>query len=262
MADSESQAPIDAPQGVVMRCCVTCGEIKPETDFYFKDGTRIKRKESCKICVRIRVKKFYTENPDRFAKNTPEGKEASKKKWREEYWKNPDKYRKIALNSFYKRHESALAKQRENYHKDPAKYVALAAKWNKENPERVKAWAAANRERINLSQRKHRLNFPETGFISRANRRARKSSSPERLKAGIRERLMIEQKGLCPYCKADLNSGVKHLDHLIPLAKGGRHCNANMQLTCKPCNLRKQAKDPILFGREMGIFIPSTQLAI
>ncbi|MGL5935922.1 MAG: HNH endonuclease, partial [Cetobacterium sp.] len=34
--------------------------------------------------------------------------------------------------------------------------------------------------------------------------------------------------------------------------RGGAHCDSNVQLLCPTCNLRKAAKDPVVFMQEMG----------
>ena len=33
-----------------------------------------------------------------------------------------------------------------------------------------------------------------------------------------------------------------HLDHVVPISKGGKHCYANVQTSCGPCNLTKSDK--------------------
>ncbi len=250
-----------APVVVATRCCTMCKETKPITEYYFKDSTHTFRKERCKKChiqlVKInslahpgrkyKSKKPYKKNPESSAKS---------------YLKHIDKRRASGLSYYYKNKERQCALKRQRYAENREARIEKTKKWRAENPEKVKAWVNANRPRLRAATKKHVKLHPETHFISRSNRRARKTGNQERLSMGIRNSLMVWQKGLCPYCKADLNIVPKHLDHLIPLAKGGRHCDANMQLTCKPCNLKKHAKDPILFGREMGIFIPSTELAI
>lgn len=46
---------------------------------------------------------------------------------------------------------------------------------------------------------------------------------------------------VCEYCGA----AAEHADHFIPLAKDGLHCRDNLVPACSPCNLSKQARDPI-----------------
>lgn len=46
----------------------------------------------------------------------------------------------------------------------------------------------------------------------------------------------------CFYCKEPLG-GDYHIDHKIPIAKGGTHSLDNLVLACMPCNQEKHAKD-------------------
>lgn len=45
----------------------------------------------------------------------------------------------------------------------------------------------------------------------------------------------------CSYCDSPLNGG-GHLDHMTPVAKGGRNDLENVTYCCKNCNLAKHAK--------------------
>lgn len=42
----------------------------------------------------------------------------------------------------------------------------------------------------------------------------------------------------CAYCGGKF----EHIDHVIPMIKGGYHCLANLRPACKLCNLRKGRK--------------------
>ena len=59
------------------------------------------------------------------------------------------------------------------------------------------------------------------------------------------------QRGLCPCCHGELGSRF-HIDHIVPLSKGGTNTNDNTQLLCHQCNLWKSDKDPVDFMQEMG----------
>ena len=48
-------------------------------------------------------------------------------------------------------------------------------------------------------------------------------------------------KGICGICKQKV-SGTWHLDHVIPLARGGTHTYDNVQVTHPKCNMKKWAK--------------------
>jgi 5-methylcytosine-specific restriction endonuclease McrA len=57
-------------------------------------------------------------------------------------------------------------------------------------------------------------------------------------------RQLAERDGgyLCFYCKEPLTSDY-HVDHKIPIAKGGTHSIENFALACMQCNQEKHAKD-------------------
>ena len=50
------------------------------------------------------------------------------------------------------------------------------------------------------------------------------------------------QRGLCVLCGVDLRMTRYHVDHIKPIAKGGRNTKENLQLLCPRCNLKKGAK--------------------
>ena len=55
--------------------------------------------------------------------------------------------------------------------------------------------------------------------------------------------MLIEQRYLCPICQQPIMLGARvHLDHRVPVSKGGRHILSNLQATHPRCNLRKNAR--------------------
>jgi 5-methylcytosine-specific restriction endonuclease McrA len=99
------------------------------------------------------------------------------------------------------------------------------AKYKKDNPERVKTWAANRRNR-------------GAGYVQVAR---------------VRE-LFALQQGRCAICRCKLPKGY-HLDHIQPIAHGGSNHTGNLQLLCPPCNTHKGAKDPILFMQQRGFLL-------
>jgi hypothetical protein len=55
-------------------------------------------------------------------------------------------------------------------------------------------------------------------------------------------RIMKKTDFKCAICKADLTEKEPHIDHIIPLSKGGGNSEANLQALCWQCNLSKGAK--------------------
>ena len=94
--------------------------------------------------------------------------------------------------------------------------------WKEANPEYQSEWWKANRDR------------------------ARHYSSNRRDKTGSVETADIAikvKKDICYWCGKKLN-GKYHLDHVIPLHKGGKHIVANIVASCPHCNLSKGSKMP------------------
>lgn len=47
----------------------------------------------------------------------------------------------------------------------------------------------------------------------------------------------------CPCCGSEMKRNDKHLDHIKPLSKGGKHSIHNAMILCSSCNLSKGSKD-------------------
>lgn len=68
--------------------------------------------------------------------------------------------------------------------------------------------------------------------------------------------IMTEQGCRCRACQTDLIANGFHLDHIIPVSKGGRNVAWNIQFLCARCNMMKSDKDPFEWSRELGIDLP------
>lgn len=112
-----------------------------------------------------------------------------------------------------------------------AKTVERHARVKAEDPERFKAWRAT----------------------SDRNRRARSKNSSGKHKTADIKWLWDQQKGRCVFCLKLLEPKKFHVDHHIPLAKGGSNDRSNLRLLHKKCNLQKSARDPIEHAQEHGM---------
>lgn len=94
--------------------------------------------------------------------------------------------------------------------------------------------------------RKHAHNHPEWATAGNHNRRARKLYNGGMYSLAD-VRLLIRTQPNCWWCGKKLN-GKHHLDHRIPLARGGANSIGNLCLSCPKCNQRKSAKMPWEFN--------------
>lgn len=79
----------------------------------------------------------------------------------------------------------------------------------------------------------------------------RKGRKLDKLAYGSLPRIRKAQRNKCAICRASLRDG-DHIDHIVPLARGGKHVARNLQLLCQHCNLTKSGRDPIDHMRSLG----------
>lgn len=97
-----------------------------------------------------------------------------------------------------------------------------------------------DRERIRKSQ-----------YLSKQRRRIREQSVAvhEEIDRAV---VIARDNSTCYICKEVVPKNRIHLDHVVPLSRGGSHIYDNVRVTCKDCNLRKNNKLP----EEIGIIVP------
>lgn len=122
--------------------------------------------------------------------------------------------------------------------------------WRKANPK----YRDANLERARAYNAKYSKSHPEKRRIKEHNRRARKRNNGGRLSPNLAETLFKRQRGLCVCCKQPLGEDY-HLDHIMPLSRGGKNEDFNIQLLTARCNLQKNAKHPIEFMQSRGLLL-------
>lgn len=136
---------------------------------------------------------------------------------------------------------------------------ARARDFTARNPQRrrdsVRRWRDANTEKDRASWRSYyHQNADRERDRSRAKRKRRSKAEGFCTIADLR-RILKQQRNRCAMCRISFRIIQKHLDHIIPLSKGGTHWPRNRQFLCEPCNLKKHAKDPLDFAREKGFLL-------
>lgn len=144
--------------------------------------------------------------------------------------------------------------QKENREKCKEK----SQKWREKNRDRVnekaKIYYGANKEKCRELNSAWQKNNPEYCRIRVHNRRSKENLNGEKLSKGLTQRLFKSQRGLCPCCGLALGDDY-HLDHIMPIALGGKNEDNNIQLLRAICNLRKNAKHPITYMQGCGFLL-------
>lgn len=114
---------------------------------------------------------------------------------------------------------------------------------------------AASKERRRGYERQYRRAYrAKNADQVREYARKRKQKMVGRLPRGTVLRIGDAQRWRCAACRASITDGY-HMDHIMPLARGGEHAPNNIQLLCPSCNVRKSAKHPADFMRERGFLL-------
>lgn len=144
--------------------------------------------------------------------------------------KNPEKYKQQSNSNHSKHRDERLLKQK-LYYLNNIEYFKIKNKVYREN----------NRDSILLRNRKRR-NSLKFSIITQCQ---------------INNLLNIHNNK-CLYCAIDVKRGINlHLDHKIPLSRGGDHAIYNLAPACKSCNLQKGSSthEEFLFKNEMRLII-------
>lgn len=112
-------------------------------------------------------------------------------------------------------------------------------------------------ERCRAQVKKYSESHAETIRAIRRNRKARIRNACGTHTAADIDQLFKLQKGRCanPKCRKRLSVGQFHIDHIVPIARGGSNDRRNLQLMCAHCNQAKHSKDPVIWAREHGLLI-------
>lgn len=120
-------------------------------------------------------------------------------------------------------------------------------RWGFENPHErgtpeFDRWKyLANQERRLERARKYSRESAEVNAARRARRRARERGAESRVVGGRDiARIKARQHGRCYYCAG--TTVEMHVDHVVPLSRGGRNAIGNLVLACASCNLSKSDK--------------------
>lgn len=242
MADSESSHPIISRKEAIRR----------GLKYYFT-GKRCKRGHlslrlvsglSCVTCDRQKVKAWRAANPQRdrniAAAWRNKNRESINRQYRQRYAKDPTTFRLKARTYYRKYGDLVRSKRRIIHHLEYERAeVREAAR------RRTREWALANPERAKQNTK-----------ISKHRRRSRERNAVGSFTRADLSELFKQQRGRCVYCRVQLDpKGIYHVDHIVPLAKGGSNNPDNLQLLCMQCNLQKGARDAMMYARARGLLL-------
>lgn len=147
-------------------------------------------------------------------------------------------------NARYRERAAAKAAQK------AADLAARAAEIAEAKEAKAVAKAARKREYM----RRWRSENPLIQAAQSRTKKARRRNAPGRHTAADVQAIGERQKWRCAWCRIPC-AGAYHVDHIIPLVKGGSNWPDNLCIACPPCNLSKKAKLPHEFAQTRGMLL-------
>jgi len=200
-----------APQG---KRCSKCGEVKPLTEFYRDARAKDGRRPHCKACItaRCQANKEARAAYDhaRYEANREEIL-AQARVYREDHKDERAAYGRAYRDANKEKIAARCRVYRETHKKE-------AAAWS-----RVYAKTPRGRA-VRLAADMRRRQLPNVSDLS----------------AAMIQEVTDASGGICPYCGESFEDG--HVDHVIPVSRGGGNDRANLRYVCTACNLSKGAK--------------------
>lgn len=149
----------------------------------------------------------------------------------------------IKSSKYIENREVILEDRAKRYKKNKIQHLAY-----------MKNYRDTHKEKMSEIARNFRINNPNYSRITYHNRDKRIKENGGKLSKDLSEKLYILQKGICPCCNEVLGKYF-HLDHIMPIALGGKNEDWNIQLLHQKCNNKKYAKHPIDFMQSLGFLL-------
>lgn len=268
---------------VPVKTCIKCGEVKPATRDYFRDRNG-RLLGCCLVCQTEYDKAYWQANRDKrlsqkkihYEQNREEAC-ARAKEWRDanpekvkaanKAWYEANRDRAAEKNRAYREanHDRMYAQQKEYRAANQEQIQARYRVWREANKEYVaeyqKAYNAAHKEHIAELKKENGRRWRKAN-LERARANQRRSSHHRRARvanasgtyteadlAAVRA-AQTDSNGrlICWACGKPIRSN-PHLDHWIPIAKGGANDAGNLHYMHAHCNVTKSAKHPTELGR-------------
>jgi 5-methylcytosine-specific restriction endonuclease McrA len=188
----------------------------------------------CIECGLEEFREWSKSNPEKVREKTKKWRDANPD-WVSQYqrsWerRNADRIRDQRKIRELPRLSEIQAYRRAYYESHKSHYRAQSREWQRKNKEKVK-----------LSNYRWRERNPEAFRAITQRRRAKKSKAEGSYTARDLIALFKSQKGLCNGCLKSLPKSY-HVDHIMPLCRGGSNWPSNLQLLCQSCNSSKGTK--------------------
>jgi len=216
-------------------------------------------KQEIVACKKVTWAAYRQKNKEKIAARAKACRQNNKEKFaaREKAYRRKNKEKIVA---YRKAHKAEIAEQNKAYqqtnraeisakrkayrqaHKE--EIAASKKKWYEKSKDKAKAWGMAWRlahKKKKAEQNKvyAKAHPDQMRDYSTRKRAVKRGATIEKVsRAAVYER----DAGRCHICGKKVPKNGWHIDHIIPLARGGEHSYRNVAVSCPMCNMRKHTK--------------------
>lgn len=202
-----------ASQGEPSKACSKCGVVRPLGEFYQSARAADGRRSNCKPCSRTTAKAYRVSHPEAVREQKSRYRQKNVNACRERGREYQRRYRleHPGNTEYQRRYQSEWRKKNPQYHRE---YQLV---WRGKNPQ-----------------------YSSYRYHLRRARLAGAVGNQPFTRAEIWER----DAGKCHLCGKSCDAQAWHLDHLIPISRGGPNAPWNVAVAHPRCNLSRGNRGP------------------
>jgi 5-methylcytosine-specific restriction endonuclease McrA len=211
-----------------MKQCSRCKTEYPATSQFFgksSHGDRNGLHCYCRLCIAEKAKEYRAAHPDQ--------------------WKSPAQAasRKKYYDKWYAAHGLEYHREWKRKHADE---VNVRRRADPTRPDKAREYRESHVESCKARATAWRKNNPDMVRARKSRRRSLERNALGTFTAADVQDMYQRQEGRCLYCNKDVGDDY-HVDHYIPLARGGTNLPLNIVIACPSCNKSKNQKLPSEF---------------
>lgn len=185
---------------------------------------------------------------------------------RKTYYRNYYTKNKEKIQAKHKKYRTEHAEEIAHYHHiwylaNKERILAQHKQWRENHREDIQRWRKEHAERLRKyfkryyqSRKSHYKELRAAYRLKHLSEKLARDRRREALKRGslvadelqdiaaIYKRARFDPDVRCYICGRRIPLGHRHVDHIVPLSRGGSHTISNLAIACDECNLRKGTK--------------------
>ena len=211
--------------------CTKCKVLKCFTSFSVDNTKKYNIRSQCKKCNSKGIRSYQCSNATT----------NSKREYSKRYYNDNKDAIRIANRNYYINNRDVILNKSNEYRKaNIEKSINRSRLFYSENTEYCK-------EKSKIYKK------TDKGIAIAKNNNHKRRSKKKQGDVSTKQLLELQQNAkVCYWCNVSFKDKKVHIDHYIPLSKGGEHTLSNLVVSCAKCNMSKKAKMPEEFANELG----------